>query len=47
MAVTPELIALLFEKARLPNMFKAGLVISYVVFKGLDIEGKVKHAMKR
>lgn len=28
-------------------MFKAGLVVSYVVFKGLDIEGKVKRAMQR
>lgn len=47
MAVNVELLGLLFDKARLPNRFKAGLVISYVVFKGFDIDGKIRRAMQR
>lgn len=45
--MSPELLQLLLEKVKLPNMFKAGLVISYVVFKGFDIEGQVKRAMHK
>ena len=45
--MNPDLVTLLLEKTKLPNMFKAGLVISYVLFKGLDIDGQVKRAMHK
>jgi hypothetical protein len=46
MAVTDEILALVLEKARIPHFTKVGLVLSYVMFKGLDIEGLVKRAMQ-
>lgn len=44
--MSTELLALLFEKARVPHAIKYGLFMSYVVFKAFNIEGRVKHAMK-
>ena len=43
--MSTELIAFVFEKLKVPNAIKTGLIISVIVFKGFDIENRVKRAM--
>lgn len=45
--MTPELLVFLTDRLRIPNATKLGLVISLVIFKGFDIEGRVKRTMRR
>lgn len=40
-----ETIGLIFRKIRIPNAFQNGLVLSFLVFKLFDVEGRVKRAM--
>lgn len=41
-----DLIGLIFEKVRIPSRIKAGLLMSYFLFKALDIEGRVERATR-
>lgn len=43
--MSPELLVYLLGKVKIANATKAGLVLSYVVFKGFDIKGRVDRAM--
>lgn len=40
-----DLLILLAKKVKLPGQFRNGLLLSVLIFKGFDIEGRVKRAM--
>ncbi len=41
-----EVLLFVLDKVKIANATKAGLVLSYVVFKGFDIKGRVERAMQ-